>query len=283
MNDASEGTDPTEPAETAHQGDIPAQAAPRKFGLDAVLSDAKKVITDPVGFYRGMATSGGFAEPVIFVIVMGLASGLLIALFSLLGLGPTVGMGVGVLAVIFMPVSAVIGSFIGSVFMFVIWKLMGSEQGFEGSYRSVAHASAIYPVMAVVGLIPYLGTIVGVVWGIYLMYCATTQVHKIAQGKAKMVMGIIGAVMLLFQLSGEIATRNLQAQMESKVEQMGGSMEDIGKAMEQLGTSMEGVNPEDMTPEEAGKAVGDFFRGMNEAIQKAEAEAAAAEAAESKE
>lgn len=87
-----------------------------------------------------------------------------------------------------------------------------------------------------------------------------------------MVIGILGAIVLFMQVSGEIASRRMQA----RVEAMGGSMEDFGKAMEGLGKSMENYTGDDeaMTPEEAGKAVGDFLRGMNEAIEKSEKEEA---------
>ena len=254
----------------------------RRFGLDTVIADAKAVVTQPVAFYRGMATEGGLAEPAIFVAVMGAVAGLLIAVLALIGFGAVGAVVAGFAAIFVMPIFAVIGSFIGGAVMFVIWKLMGSEQDFEASYRCVAFASALYPVTAVLGLIPYVGTIVGVLWSIYLMYCATTLVHKIGEGKARLVLGIIAAVLLFFQLSTEITTRNFQATVESRTQEMSESMEDFGKAMEQLGSSMESIDTEEMTPEEAGKAFGDFFRGMSEAMEKAGAEAeAGAEAAES--
>ena len=277
MSEAEENNDNTPLAETG--------AAPR-FGLDTVIADAKSVITQPVAFFRGMAVQGGFAEPAIFVAVMGAVAGLLIAVLALIGFGAVGAAVAGFAAIFIMPIFAVIGSFIGAAVMFVLWKLMGSERDFEASYRCVAFASALYPVNAFLGLVPYLGTIVSVLWGIYLMYCATTWVHKIDAGKAKVVLGIIAAVLLFFQLSTEIATRNLQATVETHTQEMNESMEDFGKAMEQLGSSMEGIDTQEMTPEEAGKAVGDFFRGMNEAMQKAQAEAeanaeASAEAVES--
>jgi len=272
MNEAEENSESMEASETKEA---------RNFGLDTVIADAKAVLTQPVAFYRNMATSGGFAEPAIFVAVMGAISGLLIAILSLIGFGVAGAVAAGLAAIVVVPVFTVIGSFIGGGIMFILWKLMGTEKDFEAAYRSVAHASALYPVNALLGMVPYLGTIVGILWGIYLMYCATTQVHKIDEGKAKVVLGIIAALVLFFQLSAEIATRNIQASLEMQTEQMSESMEDFGKAMEQLGSSMEGLDPEEMTPEEAGKAVGDFFRGMNEAMLKAEAEAKAnAEAAE---
>jgi hypothetical protein len=254
----------------------PQAPAPRKFGLDTVIADAKAVLTGPMAFYERMATTGGLAEPAIFAAVMGAVSGLIIAVLSLIGFGAVGAMAAGFVAIFIMPIVAVIGSFIGGAVMFVIWKLMGSERSFEASYRSVAHATALYPVNALIGLVPYLGTIVGLLWGFYLMYCATLKVHAISEGKARLVLGILAGVMLFFQVGAEITTRNMQANMEAQVEEMGASMEDFGKAMEKLGTTMEGANPEEMTPEEAGKAVGDFFRGMSEAMQKAEAEARAA-------
>lgn len=253
------------------QTPIPPPASAEKFSLGKVVADAQSVLTGPAAFYRSMPTSGGFAEPAIFVAVMGAAMGLVISIFSLFGASPVGAMAVGLAAIIIMPIFAVIGSFIAALVMFVIWKLMGSEQNYEGAYRSVAHATALYPVMAVLGLIPYLGTIVGVVWGTYLMFTATVEVHKIERPKAKIVFAVLGFLMLFIQVSSEVASRRLQA----KVEEMGASAGDVGKAMERFGKSMEAYKGEneEITPEEAGKAVGDFLRGVNEAIEKSEAEA----------
>lgn len=272
MNDETspdQNSAPEQPPASAPQVDSPPPPSAEKFSLGKVLADAQAVLTGPAVFYRSMSTSGGYAEPAIFVAVMGAAMGLLISLFSLFGASAIGSMAVGLGAVIIMPIFAVIGSFIAALVMFVIWKLMGSEQNYEGAYRSVAYSTSLYPVMAVVGLIPYLGTIIGVVWGAYLMFTATTEVHKIARQKAKIVFAVLGILMLFMQISSEIATRQLQA----KVEEMGASAEDVGKAMERFGKSMEAYqgDNEELSPEEAGKAVGDFLRGMSEAIEKSEA------------
>jgi hypothetical protein len=48
-----------------------------------VIAQARQVLTDPGGFYRGMPRSGGFLEPVIFAAVMAAAGGVIAAVLSL--------------------------------------------------------------------------------------------------------------------------------------------------------------------------------------------------------
>jgi len=124
--------------------------------MNSILEDVRKVITNPVDFYRGMNKTGGFGAPIIFVLVMAVVSAILLVFFSLLGLGSIGGaMAVGFGGIILLPIMATIFSFIGAGILLVIWKLMGSQESFEVSYRCVAYASAIYPITVLAGLIPY--------------------------------------------------------------------------------------------------------------------------------
>ena len=218
------------------------------FNISKVIDDAVKVITQPVDFYRTMPKTGGYAEPLIFVLVMAAATGIILTFFSFFGGGRMGGMAMGWAAVIMLPIMALIGSFVGAAIMFVIWKLMGSPEPYETAYRCVAYATAIYPVTAVISLIPYLGTAIAVVWGTYLMVIASTEVHMRARNTALIVFGILGFLMLMFNVSGEMAARRFESQLEH------------------MGTSMQ--NLEDMSPEEAGKAVGEFLKGMEKGVQK---------------
>lgn len=223
--------------------------------LTAVVDKAKAVIFDPVNFYRNMAQTGGFGDPIIFVIVMAVVSGLIIALLSLIGADLSMGMAVGFAAVVVMPVMVLIGSFIGAAIMFVIWKLMGSEKSYETAYRCVAYAAAIMPLTTLLAFIPYLGSAIKVIWSFFLLYVASIEVHAIKARTAAIVFGILGALMLLMNISAEQAARN----MSSRLEQMGGPFDGMGKQLQ--GT-------EDMTPAEAGKAVGEFLKGLQDAAEK---------------
>ena len=105
------------------------------FNLGTVIEDAKKVITDPVGFYRAMPTEGGYANPLIFVVVMGAITGLMISIFSLIGFGGAGAMmsgGIALAAVIMFPIMSVIGSFIGAAVFFCDLETDGVRQRLRG-------------------------------------------------------------------------------------------------------------------------------------------------------
>jgi hypothetical protein len=114
--------------------------------LSDILEKARTVLTAPGDFYRHMPKSGGFVEPMIFMMVMAAVGAIILITFGFLGLEALSALGVGIASLIFTPIMAGIGSFIGGAGMYVIWKLMGTQEPFELTYRCVAYASAIYPV-----------------------------------------------------------------------------------------------------------------------------------------
>ncbi len=240
------------------------QSAP--FSIDTVIEDAKKVITNPIGFYKEMPTSGGFAEPIIFFIVMVVTSMIISFIFSFIGLisfSTIVGGGVTLASIIIMSIIATIGSFIAAGIMFVIWKLMGSEKSYETAYRCIAYSMAIGPVIAIISFIPYLAGVIKTLWGCFLMYAASTEVHKIKASTAKIVFGIFAAIGVLFGFSSEKAARNFQSQYDAAFERQDrdikeGSVTDILSNLENTG---------DLTPEEAGKQVGEFMKSMEKFAQ----------------
>ncbi|MGD9851330.1 MAG: YIP1 family protein [Nitrospirales bacterium] len=210
-----------------------------------ILEKARTVLTAPENFYRQMPKSGGFLDPILFLIVMAVVGAIILVFCGFVGLGPMGALGVGIGSMLFMPVMAIIGSFIGGAIMFVIWKLMGTQENFETAYRCVAFASAIYPVTALVGLIPYLGSIVGIAWGFYLMFIATKEVHHLNEKTASMVFGILGLILIVSNIGSEMAARRMSTEFEK-----------ISPALE---------NIQNMEPEEAGKMVGEFLKGLEKA------------------
>jgi hypothetical protein len=239
--------------------DLEENTMKNKAKLDNVIADAIQLIKNPIAFYKNMPKTGGFSDPIIFLLVMSVVAGIIIALLSLVGFGMGQSMGAaGFSVVFFLPVMAIIGSFISAGIIYVIWKLMGSNESYNSAYRCVAYASVLYPMIAVVSVIPYIGTMVGVAWGIYLMIIASTEVHGLNKRSVWIVFGILGLLMLFFNISGEIASR----QMSSQLENMSKDFTGFGKQLEKLG------NNDDMTPEQAGKALGEFLKGLEQATSK---------------
>ena len=229
------------------------------YNLESVIEDFKKVITDPAGFYRAMPTDGGFVNPLIFIVVMAAVSGVLMAILSLVGLGAGSSMmgGTGFMMIIMLPIGAAIGSFIAAGLLFVLWKLMGSTKNYETAYRCIAFATAIMPITTVLSIIPYLGTIVKNLWGTFLLFTASTEVHAIKQQTAKIVFAVLAAITVLVGVNSEYKMRQFQSHFEKVFEQ--------AKANPNIGGVFKGLeNMEDMTPEEAGKKMGELLKGMEE-------------------
>lgn len=212
--------------------------------IDTIKKTAIDVITNPAGFFRNMPLAGGFVEPLIFIVAMGVISGLIQAVLAIVGLGMQVSFLMALASILIVPIVVAVFGFIGAGIFFVVWKLLGSGQSYEAAYRCVAYAAAVTPITTLLGVIPYLGAMIGLLWMMFLMVTASQEVHKINSRKAWVAFGIIFGLFILLNLNSQRVARNAQKQME-----------DFNKQMQQM---------ENMTPEEAGKAMGEFFKGFNQ-------------------
>ena len=184
-----------------------------KFDINDIIGTAKSVITAPVAHFQSMPTSGGLINPLIFIIAMSLASGIISGLLSFVG-SPVGMLAFGLAAIIFIPIAATIGSFIGAGILYLIWKAMGSERDYETSFRCLAALSAIYPITAVLYLVPYLGTVVSLAWGAFLLVEASVAVHGRQRRTAQLVFGILALVLIIMNVSAERTARNFAAEAE---------------------------------------------------------------------
>ena len=187
-------------------------------GSSTIIGDAAMMLKDPTGFYRGMEKTGGLIGPLLYVVVMAAFAGLIVALLSLLGAGVTAGIALDLRTLVVFPIVAVIGSFAAALILFLIWKLLGSVESLETAYRCVAYATVVYPVSALLGLIPYLGSIVGVAWGMYLMTIATTEVHRLKRKTAYIVFGVLGVLLIASNISAERESRRMAPRQETAVD-----------------------------------------------------------------
>jgi hypothetical protein len=223
-------------------------AADPKAMLVSILEIFQAVISAPASFYRQMPTSGGYADPLIFAVVMGVAAGIVRIVISLLEFSFAKFFMLFLAGVIITPILTALFAFVAAAILFVIWQLMGSRQSYEVSFRCAAYALAISPVTAALNFIPYLGIVAGLAWMAYILVCASVEVHGTQPKIAWIVFGAICAILALGSVSMQHTARSFQHRMES----MGKGLGDIEK----------------MKPEEAGQAVGKFLKGMQKGMDK---------------
>lgn len=191
---------------------------PKDINFAAMPQTAVNVVTKPAEFFQSMPKTGGYLEPLVFAVIMGLLAGIIQAVMSLFGLGHGgaygAGMRSGLSMIIFMPIAVAVGSFIGAAIYFVIWKLMGSQEEYETAYRCGAYLMALLPITAIINVVPYAGIVISIAIGIYYIVAASVHVHNIPSQKAWLVFGIIGAVFALLFIVGQYRARHMSYEYE---------------------------------------------------------------------
>ncbi|MEI6609165.1 MAG: YIP1 family protein [Deltaproteobacteria bacterium] len=191
---------------------------PKKISFAAMPGIAVRIIVAPADSFRKMPKKGGFLEPLVFAGVTGLTASIIHAILSLLGFGyggqPQSGWAWILLSIIFIPIVLNVCTFIGAAIVFFFWKLIGSKQNYEVSYRCMAYLMAISPLIAIIAVVPYAGMVLSVVIVTFYIVIASAEVNGIPARRALLVFGIIGIAWIIgigltmLSLNSEYSVRN---------------------------------------------------------------------------
>jgi len=184
----------------------------RKNSIDInkILIETRETLMNPKEYFPSMSLTGGFAEPVIKAAVYGVVAGIFALIWSKLGLTALgeVGMlggAIGLMALIWSIILAMIAVFIGGAILLVISGICGGNTDYEANVRVAAALMAIYPINAFFsffyGISFNLGGLTGLavsLWSIYLIYLASIMALKGRESTAK----IVAMVLLVLSLIG---------------------------------------------------------------------------------
>lgn len=229
--------------------------------ITGAVDQARLLLTSPTEFYQGMARIGGYGSPILFIFVMGVSAGLIQIISQFFGLGQfgrIAATANGWTAFLELPLVMIVGCTIASIIAFSIWRLIGSSESFETSFRCIAYSAAIAPVAAVLSIIPYLGTLGYVTWAISLIYLASIEVHSIRPATAKLVLGVLGFLLCMSSVMSEYTARRFH------------EFSDFGRpqAIQSDNSASRKIDVNHKTPEEIGKVVADFLKGLEDATKK---------------
>lgn len=167
----------------------------KNINFSAMPQTALNVITKPSEYFQGMLKTGGFLEPLVFALVMGLIGGILQAIINVIGFGRYTGYGNGMMAglgmIIKMPIYVGIGCFICAAIFSLIWKFMDSHENYETAFRCIAYLAALIPLTTIIGILPYANIINTIIYVFYVVM-ASVHAHNLPSQKSWLVFGIIG-------------------------------------------------------------------------------------------
>lgn len=173
---------------------------------EGVVSQFFGILFNPSRFYSTMPKQGGMGEPIRFYLIFS-SIGLLINI-----LGTSLMFGNPALKdvpLLFFSIEAgiFIAGFIAAFLLHLVWKVLGSEESYETSYRAFAYTAAISPVTSVVAFVPTVGIVLAMAWVFVLLIIASSRVHAIKQPLAVAVWGVVGVLMIMLTLSYELGYR----------------------------------------------------------------------------
>ena len=171
----------------------------------SILQTGVNVVTSPLAFFRGMPRTGGYLEPFLFMAAMGVVAGGIKTVPSIFGLH--VSMGKGIVLVILLPVVTSLYAFAVALLLYVVWKLMGSHESYETAFRCLAFIAALTPVTALLGFLPYIGSLISIILYTSFLVITSAEVHHIPSRKTWIVFGIIGTILFFMHASTEFAAR----------------------------------------------------------------------------
>jgi hypothetical protein len=136
---------------------------------------------------------------------MGVIAGLIKTVLSIIGV--QFSMSKGIAFIILLPVITSLYAFAVAVLLYVVWKLMGSNEGYETALRCWAFITALTPVTTVLGVLPYIGFLISIILYTSFLVITSAEVHHIPSRKAWLVFGIIGSIVFFMHASTEFAAR----------------------------------------------------------------------------
>jgi len=183
------------------------------FDLNVFIRESKETLVNPKSYFSTLKTTGGMAEPLIKAVIYGAVAGLIVFLWSLLGLGAVrggmLGGTVGVMALVWYIISGIIGLFLGAVILLVISSICKGSTDFEANARVVASTMVIMPVNALLGFTGGINSTLGMIislavnlYALYLLYHGLVETLKAKPDTTRIVVYVLAGLLVLFTIIG---------------------------------------------------------------------------------
>ena len=164
-----------------------------RFGfLNGLYLTIKDVLLTPQTFFHRMPSQVGLNQPLYFALVLGVVAAFFVWMWSLAGSslqmfvaddleevfqGPLYSF----FAFLFSPITVAILVFLKAGLIHLVLMLVGGNRlGFEATFRVAAYGEAA----AILTLVPFCGSVIGVLWGLFITIVGLYSIHETEPWKA---------------------------------------------------------------------------------------------------
>lgn len=200
-----DGYDPGTGPDASESLRLPPWERRDRFGfLNGLYLTIKDVLLTPGQFFHRMPSRVGLTQPLMFAIVLGVAAAFFSWMWSLAGSSAQLlvaedlgdageilqGPWWSFVLFLFSPIVVAISLLIKAALMHLILMLVGGNKlGFEATFRVAAYGEAT----SILGLLPFCGNIVGIVWGLIVLIVGLYSIHETDPWRA--ILAVLGPML----------------------------------------------------------------------------------------
>jgi hypothetical protein len=168
--------------------------------INSFVEVVRRLVFQPAIFYAGLPRRGNFVSPLVFALICYEISAILGGLLGLAGGELDRGLEAFVASIIVAPIGGAVGLLILSGILHLLVRLLvgAGNSGLGATFRVASYAT----VVNLVGWVPIVGSLVALVYAIYLSTVGIREMHETTTGKAVLIVLVPVGVILLIALVG---------------------------------------------------------------------------------
>jgi len=162
--------------------------------INKLIDRSASILIQPRMYFESDEDALDFSDGAVYVAIMAIVGAVVGTILGTQQFGESVGWLIGIVVA---PIAGVLTAFITAGIIHIVCAFLGSRQDFGSSFGIAAAAGALYPVTAIIYLVPGIGVLIGFVWSWWIISEGATVIHRVDRGSSRIVFGVLYGLLAL--------------------------------------------------------------------------------------